>query len=112
MNPRKKPDFKRWLSQAYVRLKESWRRPRARQSKVRRKKKGKPKAPKIGYGAPRELRFLHPSGYREVLVRNVKELERVDPKEEAVRIAATVGRKKRGEILKRAEELGLKVLNP
>ncbi|MEM2597607.1 MAG: eL32 family ribosomal protein, partial [Thermofilum sp.] len=54
---------------------------------------------------------LHPSGFEEVLVHNVKDLERIDPKRQAVRIAATVGRRKRAEILKRAEELGITVLN-
>jgi large subunit ribosomal protein L32e len=68
--------------------------------------------PSIGYGAPRELRGLHPSGLKEVVVYTPRELERVDPKKEAVKIASTVGKKKRIEILRRAEELKIKVLNP
>jgi large subunit ribosomal protein L32e len=35
-----------------------------------------------------------------------------DPEYEAARIAHSVGKKKRNEILKRAEELTIKVLNP
>jgi large subunit ribosomal protein L32e len=91
MNPRKKPKFKRWMSQAYKRVKESWRRPRGIHSKVRIRKKGKIKRPSVGYGAPKELRFLHPSGLKEVLVSNLKDLEKVDPKSQAIRIAHTVG---------------------
>ena len=68
--------------------------------------------PSVGYGAPRQLRFLHPSGFKEVLVSSLKDLEKVDPKTEAIKIAHTVGKKKRQEILKKAEELKIKVLNP
>jgi large subunit ribosomal protein L32e len=112
MNPRKKPKFKRWMSQAYKRVKESWRRPRGIHSKVRIRKKGKIKMPSVGYGAPKELRFLHPSGLKEVLISNLKDLEKVDPKTQAIRIAHTVGEKKRKEIIKKAEELKIKILNP
>jgi large subunit ribosomal protein L32e len=112
MNPRKKPKFRRWMSQAYKRVKESWRRPRGIHSKVRIRKKGKIKMPSVGYGAPKELRFLHPSGLKEVLISNLKDLEKVDPKTQAIRIAHTVGEKKRKEIIKKAEEMKIKILNP
>ncbi len=112
MNPRKKPKFKRWMSQAYKRIKEAWRRPKGLHSKLRKRIKSKGKIPSPGYGAPKNLKYLHPSGFKEILVHNVKELERIDPKKEAARIAHTVGKKKRKEILKKAEELKIKVLNP
>lgn len=112
MNPKKKPEFRRWLSQAYKRLKSSWRKPRGIHSKVRIRKKGKIKMPTVGYGAPKHLRYLHPSGYREVLIHNVKELEVVDPEKEAIRISHRVGKRKRRLILEKAEELKIKVLNP
>jgi len=108
----KEPDFVRQESWRYVRVKPNWRRPRGIDSKMRLKKKGYPKCPNVGYRGPRLVRGLHPSGFREVLVHNVKELEGLDPSRDAVRIASTVGRKKRVEILQRAKELGLKVLNP
>lgn len=112
MNPRKKPQFRRHMAEAYKRIKDSWRKPKGSQSKVRKRKKGKIKMPSIGYGAPKKLRYLHPCGLREVLVHNLKEVEKVNPKEEAIRISAKVGRRKRIEIMKKAEELGIKVLNP
>ena len=43
---------------------------------------------------------------------NVEELERLDPAKEAARIAHTVGRRKRKDIMERARELGIYVLNP
>jgi len=113
VNPRKKPKFLRAMWEAYKRLqKVKWRRPRGSQSKIRKKLKGKRKMPSPGYGAPKELRYLHPSGLKEVLVYNVKDLEKINPEKEAIRIAHQVGKRKRKEILKKAEELKIKVLNP
>lgn len=68
--------------------------------------------PAVGWRAPKELRGLHPSGLQEILVRSVKDLEKADAKTQAVRISHTVGKKKRAEILKRAEETKIKILNP
>jgi large subunit ribosomal protein L32e len=108
---RKIPEFRRPLSRTIKRIKESWRRPRGLQSKVRQKEKSKLKMPDIGYRQPKKVRGLHPSGFKEVLVRNLKDLENVDPSKEAIRIAATVGKKKREEIIKKAKELKIKILN-
>lgn len=112
MNPRKKPSFQRWLSQRYRRVKPSWRKARGIHSKIRVKLKGKIKMPSVGWGAPRRLRGLHPSGFKEVVVYSLKDLEKVDPKTQAIRIAHVVGKKKREELLKKAEEAKIKVLNP
>jgi len=112
VNPRKKPKFRRWLSHELKRIDKSWRRPRGMHSKIREHEKSKFRIPNKGFGAPKELRGLHPSGFKEILVSNVNDLERVDPKIQAVKIAHAVGKKKRVEILKKAEELKIKVLNP
>jgi len=57
-------------------------------------------------------RGLHPSGYAEVIIRTVDDLSKIDPKTQAVRIAHTVGMKKRAEISIRAGERGVRILNP
>jgi len=111
MNPREKPKFIRQLGQRYVRLGKKWRRPRGSQSKLRIKEKGKGFIPQPGYGAPSSLRYKHPSGLYEILVHNVAELQKLDPRTQAARISASVGKKKRTEIAKKAEELKIKVLN-
>jgi len=108
---RKKPKFRRQEWHRYKRLGEKWRRPKGRHSKMRRKLKGKPKMPNPGYRSPKKVRGLHPSGYEEVLVYNPKDLEKIDPERQAARIASRVGKRKRREILKKAEELGIVVLN-
>ena len=112
MKAKRKPKFVRWMAKAYKRVKPSWRRPRGRQAKIRAKEKAKLRMPTPGYRIPRELRYLHPIGLREVLIHNVDELLKVDPTKEVARIAGRVGKKKRGEILKKAEELKIRVLNP
>ncbi|MEM1550329.1 MAG: 50S ribosomal protein L32e [Candidatus Bathyarchaeia archaeon] len=108
---RKKLDFVRQESWRYDRVDESWRRPRGIDSKMRKEVKGWPARVKVGYRGPKKARGLHPSAYREVIVYNVDDLNSVDPKVEAIRIAHTVGSKKRAEILNRARELGIHVLN-
>ena len=59
-----------------------------------------------------KARGYHPSGHVDVLVHNPAELKVLIPAKDAVRIGAHVGSRKRAEILKRATELGLRVLNP
>lgn len=108
---RNNPDFRRYEGWRYKRLGDKWRRPRGKDSKTRISKKGKPALVKIGYGSPRSNRHLHPSGYREALIHNVDELKDLDSGKVAVRIAGSVGRKKRKAIKKVAKEMGFKVLN-
>ena len=108
----KKPEFRRQESWRYKRVKENWRRPRGIDSKMRRKVKGWPATVNIGYRGPKLARGLHPSALREVLVYNPDDLREINPETEAVRIAHTVGARKRAEILSRARELGIHVLNP
>ncbi len=71
----------------------------------------RPNVVSIGYGGPRGARYLHPSGFREVRVWNLKDLERVNPETEAARVAHSVGMKKRLEIEEKADELKIRILN-
>lgn len=108
---KKKPNFVRQESWRYHRLKENWRRPRGIDNKMRRKIKGWPPTVSVGYRSPKASRNLHPSGYEEVLVHNIDELQKVNPKTQAVRIAHTVGKKKRAQILIQARKKKITVLN-
>ena len=111
---RSHPTFPREYSQFKWRIsrQDSWRRPRGKDSKQRRGLESKGAWPTIGYSQPREIRGLHPTGLKEVLVHNPKELDGVDAKTTAVRIAGAVGSLKRADIVKKADGLKIKVLNP
>lgn len=107
-----RPTFRRQESWRYMRVSQVWRRPDGCDSKMRRQIKGWPVSARIGYRGPRMARYLHPSGYEEVVVRNVDDLSKVDPKTQVVRIAHTVGMKKRADISIRAGERHIRILNP
>lgn len=108
--------FKRQNS-GIKRLKDVWRRPKGRHSKLRRKIKGKGKVPGIGYKKSGNVRFLHPSGKREFYITNLSELEKIIENHKnklnliALRLNSRIGKKKRIEILNKAESAGLKILN-
>lgn len=106
------PRFRRHESWRYKRLKDSWRKPRGLDNKMKVERKGWPKSVKIGYGGPRIAKGLHPSGYEEVLVHNPDEVASVDPETQAIRIAHTVGIRKRIMITSMAREKKIHVLNP
>jgi len=105
------PDFIREEWFRYKRIPRNWRRPDGITSKMRINLKYRPNKVRVGYRGPKETRGLHPSGFEEVAVYNVRDIENVDPKTQAARIGSTVGTKKRIEIEKKAEELDVRVLN-
>jgi large subunit ribosomal protein L32e len=107
----KKPNFVRQESWRYVRLKENWRRPHGLDNKVRKRFKGWPARVSAGYRGPKSARALHPSGFEEVLVYNADGLKEIDPGTQAARIAHTVGKRKRVQILTEARKKKIVVLN-
>ncbi|WP_440771476.1 50S ribosomal protein L32e [Natronorubrum sp. DTA28] len=107
-----KPQFNRQDYHKKKRTPESWRRPRGQLSKQRRGVKGKGPKVQAGYRTPEAVRGKHPSGFEEVYVENTNDLEGVDGSREAVRIASSVGARKRERIEEEAEEQGVRVLNP
>ena len=109
---RRRPLFRRQEWFRYKKLGDAWRKPKGKHSKLREHRKYRPPVVDSGFRGPRAVRYLHPSGYRDVLVHNEKELEKLDPSMDAIRIGASVGMRKREIIEKRAIELGFKILNP
>ncbi|MBI5377592.1 MAG: 50S ribosomal protein L32e, partial [Thaumarchaeota archaeon] len=64
-----------------------------------------------GFGGPKIARGLHPSGYTDNLVHNVKDLEKLNPKTDGVRFGHGVGKKKRITIIAKAKEKNFKLFN-
>ncbi len=109
---RKKPNFVSQESWKHIRLGRNakWKRPRGHSSKTRKELKGRLPVVKVGYRGPKDVRDYHPCGAPEALVHAPKDLEDID--EDVVVRIGSIGTKKKIEVLKKALEKGLKVLNP
>ncbi|AUX08328.1 50S ribosomal protein L32e [Halalkaliarchaeum desulfuricum] len=107
-----KPQFNRQDYHKKKRVPASWRRPRGDLSKQRRGIKGKGDTVEAGFRSPTAARGLHPSGFEEVRVFNTDDLDGIDPDTEAVRIASSVGGRKRERIEEVCEDREIRVLNP
>lgn len=105
------PRFRRQEWFRYKRVGVAWRRPRGHHSKLRRRMGYRPPLASAGYRGPQGVRGLHPSGFEEVAVYRPEDLDGIDPKTQAARIAHSVGTRKRLLIQDRADELGVRVLN-
>ena len=109
---KKTPSFRRTEWFRYKRLSRSgWRAPHGMDSKQRRNYRYRGSLVRVGHGKVAGARGLHPSGFREVVVHNLNDLESIDPETQAARIGRTVGGRKREHIHARADELGIRVLN-
>lgn len=106
------PNFNRQDHHKKKRTPKSWRRPRGNLSKQRRGVKGKGQTVEAGFRTPEEVRGRHPSGFEEIRVFNTDDLEGVNGETHAVRIASSVGARKRERIEEQAEDAGVRVLNP
>jgi large subunit ribosomal protein L32e len=109
---RKRPKFERPESWRYVRISKNWRKPKGIDNKTRQKRRGWPASPNIGYGSPKAVRDLHPSGMEEVAVFNVGDLAIIDPETQVARIGGSVGARKRSRIVEEAQKREIRVLNP
>jgi large subunit ribosomal protein L32e len=106
------PQFNRQDHHKKTRVSTSWRKPRGTLSKQRIGIKGKGDTVRAGFRSPEAVRGLHPSGFEEVRVHNLDDLEDVDGDTQAVRIASKVGGRKRERIEDECEDREIRVLNP
>ena len=106
-----RPKIRRSDSWKFHRIKEdSWKRPKGRHNKMRLVRKGN--CHTISFSAPNAVKGLHACGKEEIMIYNIKDLNKINSKEQVARFCATIGTKKRVEILKEAFRLKIKVLNP
>jgi large subunit ribosomal protein L32e len=109
---RKRPTFIQFEAWRYKKLKNKWKKPRGIDNKMRQNRKGWPKSVNVGWGSPKAVRHLHPSGKEEIMVYNSGDLTIIDPETQVGRIGGTIGVRKRLQIIEEAERLGVKLLNP
>ncbi len=94
------PEFLRQDYHTYKRLKPKWRRPKGHQSKLRVSKGGSGVRVRIGFKK---------QGVSFPVVNNISELDKY--KNQRILLASQLGSKKAAAIAKKAEELGIKILN-
>ncbi len=110
---KKVPHFRREESWRYKSLRESWRKPKGLDSKMRQERKGWPSRVKVGYGIPKGIRGLHPSGLKPVMVHNMKALEQLANQEGIIIvISARMGDRQKKLMTERARNMGLRISNP
>lgn len=114
MNTKKKPKFLRRTSVRLSKLgkrrkkKQVWRKPTGRDNKMREQRRGKPSVVSIGYSTDKKSRGKI-KGKPPIFVKNIKELEKIG--KQNIIVLGNIGKKKKIEIVKKANELNLEIAN-
>mmetsp|Transcript_16202 Transcript_16202/g.27983 ORF Transcript_16202/g.27983 Transcript_16202/m.27983 type:complete len:134 (-) Transcript_16202:343-744(-) len=105
--------FIRHWSDRKAAIKPSWRKPKGIDSPVRRCFKGARPMPKIGYGSNKKTRYMLPSGFYKFRISNAKDLELLlmHNRKYVAEIAHNVSTRKRKQIVERAAQLSVTLVN-
>jgi large subunit ribosomal protein L32e len=104
----KKPTFRRQDSNKYS-FKNKWRKPRGLHNKRRLSKKGHQKNPSIGYGSPKEVKYLTKEGLNRVMVNNLQDLKKINKEKDIIILSSKLGMKKKLEVVEGCISQGLKI---
>ena len=107
----RKPKFTMQDNHKKAKLGDKWKRPRGIDSKMRLNLRGYKRSPSKGYRSPAEVRGLSKRGLRQVLVYNTNDLEKVNAKEDGIIIANSTGTRNKIEIIKKAAEKDITIIN-
>lgn len=107
----RKPVFIRQDNPKRMKLNYKWRKPKGIHSKIRHRFKGRRKMPSPGYKSPAKVKNLHSSGLEMINVASVEDIKTLKKETQGIIISKSTGDKKRLEILKKAKELNINVLN-
>ncbi|OYT33892.1 MAG: 50S ribosomal protein L32e [Candidatus Aenigmarchaeota archaeon ex4484_52] len=108
---KKKPRFQRTELKKKKKLKDKWIKPKGRDNKIRRSIKGKPPLVRVGYGIPKQLRGKNKEGFDEVVIHNINDLEKLNPKKQIAVIAKRVGLKNKYKIAEYAKKIKITIAN-
>jgi large subunit ribosomal protein L32e len=106
--------FTRFESDCYPhKLRESWRKPRGIDNRVRRRYRGNKPMPIIGYGSNRKTRNTLPNGFKKFLITSPKDLELLLTNNRVFcgELASNLSSRTRAQIVKRAAELNVRLTN-
>ena len=106
----RKPNYLRQDYHKKKRLGTKWRKAKGIQSKVRLGKGGHRKKVRIGYCSPKAVKHLHKSGLKKIMVYNVEDLDKIKKDQEGA-IIAKIGKRKKINVVNKAKELGIQILN-
>jgi large subunit ribosomal protein L32e len=107
----KKPDFIMQDYHKMRRLSEKWKKPRGIDSKMRLHLKGYSKSVEPGYRSPKAVRYLSSNGFTQNIVSNENAMSGLDKAKDGVIISAAVGKRRKVELITKAKQLGLTILN-
>lgn len=86
-----------------------WRKPKGRDNKIREHRFGYPVSPTVGHRS-RKNEAGKIKGLQPLIVENLKDFEKAD-KKTIIILSGKVGAKKKLDLIKKAEEMKLKILN-
>ena len=114
MVKKKTNKFKRHQSHRFMRVPESWRKPRGIESVVRCRFNGEIPMPNIGYGSNKKTKYLTPSGMYKLTINTLEELEMLLMHNGTYQaeVAHAVSSRKRAAIIERARHLNIQITNP
>jgi len=87
---------------------QRWRKPKGRHNKIRKKRFSYPVSVRIGYKSNRKKSGLV-NGLKPLLIYNLKDLDKAG--KNSIIIIGKIGAKEKLEIIKKADEKSLKILN-
>jgi len=107
----KKPDFLRQETHKKSGIEKKWRKPKGSDSKMRLKLRGYRRSVTKGWKSPKAVRGLSAEGLEIVYVVKESELQAIDVGKQLARLPAVMGMRKKFALVKKAKELGVKLLN-
>ena len=94
-------------------IKDSYRKPRGIDNRMKRQFRGNKPMVKVGYGTKKEHKHILPNGFKKYLIRNEKDIEvlLMNNRVFCGELASNISAEKRKTIAKRAAELNVKLTN-